>query len=207
MATVAPHCGRAAGDRHALEDPAFYEHGGLSYAAIADAISINVRERRYARGGSTITQQVAKNLFLTRDKTIHRKLQDAVLARRLERVLSKDEILEIYLNTAEWGDEIAGAEAAARYYFKATAAQLTWSQSALLAAILPNPLAFSPCANPREATRRRDVILRRLRDERWISTTQFETDVSSPVLVSCVRKDGRTAWRAFPANSITEGTR
>jgi monofunctional biosynthetic peptidoglycan transglycosylase len=178
------------------EDPAFYDHAGLSYAAIVDAISTNVRELRYARGGSTITQQVAKNLFLTRGKTIRRKLQDAVLARRLERVLSKDEILEIYLNIAEWGDHVSGAEAAAQQYFGVPATQLTWSQSALLAAILPNPRAFNPCVNAREATRRRDVILRRLRDERWISSTQYESDVAYPVRVSCVRERGAVAWRS-----------
>ncbi len=179
------------------EDPAFYDHAGLSYAAIADAISINVRELRYARGGSTITQQVAKNLFLTRDKTIRRKLQDAVLARRLERVLSKDEILEVYLNIAEWGDDVFGAEAAARYYFDVPAAHLNWPQSALLAAILANPHVLNPCGTGRDAARRRrDVILRRLLDERWISTTQSETEIALPVLVSCVREGDRMARRS-----------
>ena len=183
------------------EDPPFYEHPGLSYAAIVDAMTTDLREWRYARGGSTITQQVAKNVFLSREKTIRRKLQDVVLARRLERVLSKDEILEIYLNIAEWGDEVFGAEAAARYYFDIPAAHLSWPQSALLAAMLSNPHVLNPCGNGRDAARhRRDVILRRLRDERWISTTQYEANLSSPVHVSCVRES-----RSTTRNSSSRG--
>ena len=119
-----------------------------------------------------------------------------MLARRLERALSKDEILEVYLNIAEWGDDVFGAEAAAHYYFDVPAAHLNWPQSALLAAILANPHVLNPCGTGRDAARRRrDVILRRLRDERWISPTQYETEIALPVLVSCVREGDRTARR------------
>jgi monofunctional biosynthetic peptidoglycan transglycosylase len=167
------------------EDPEFYDHDGLSYGAILLALRTDLREGRFARGGSTITQQVAKNLFLTRDKTVRRKLQDAVLARRLERVLSKEEILEVYLNSAEWGDGVHGAEAAAQFYFGVAATHLDWPQSALLAAILPNPHVLNPCVNAADATRRRDVILRRLHEENRISAVQHGEAVAAPPAVTC----------------------
>ncbi len=147
------------------EDPTFYHHTGLSYSDILRAAWADVKARAFVRGGSTITQQVAKNLFLTPEKTLRRKYQDAIIARRLEATLSKDEILEVYLNIAEWGTGIYGAEAAARHYFDRSAAELDWSQSALLAAILSNPQMLNPCKARADADRRRDIILARLHRE------------------------------------------
>lgn len=150
----------------AWEDPTFYDHSGFSYGATWQALKADVREGSYARGGSTISQQVAKNLFLTREKTLRRKFDDAILAHRLEQVLSKDEILEIYLNTADWGEGIYGAGAAAEHYFHKRAAEVDWAEAALLAALLQNPHAYAPCG-PRagEARRHRDMILRFLEQD------------------------------------------
>jgi membrane peptidoglycan carboxypeptidase len=163
------------------EDPTFFHHAGLSYGTILQALSENLRKLRYARGGSTITQQVAKNFFLTGEKTLRRKYQDAVLARRIEKVLSKEEILEVYLNSAEWGDNIHGAEAAARFYFGVSADQLYWSESALLAAILPNPHLFNPCVAREEALRRRNVLLDRLREDGRINEPDYRAAVATSV--------------------------
>jgi monofunctional glycosyltransferase len=143
----------------AWEDPRFYHHSGISPRYVLDALLVDIREWRYARGGSTITQQLAKNLFLTGEKTVARKLRDMVLARRLEDALTKDEILEVYLNTADWGDGVPGVEAAARFYFETTSDRLDWSQSAALAAMLPNPRLFDPCRDRLGAERRRDRVL------------------------------------------------
>jgi monofunctional biosynthetic peptidoglycan transglycosylase len=182
------------------EDPEFYDHAGLSYGAIFLAVRTDLREGRFARGGSTITQQVAKNLFLTQDKTVRRKLQDAVLARRLERVLSKDEILEVYLNSAEWGDHVHGADAAARFYFDVEATHVDWPKAALLAAILPNPRLFNPCRNSAEAGRRRNVILLRLHEENRIDATQYALALATPIDVSCgeVVRSGEMAIARTP---------
>lgn len=167
------------------EDPAFYHHAGLSYRDILRAAWADIKARAFVRGGSTITQQVAKNLFLTREKTLRRKYQDAIIARRLEKTLSKDEILEVYLNTAEWGTGIYGAEAAARHYFDGSAAELDWSQSALLAAILSNPQMLNPCRAPAETDRRRDIILARLRREGRMSVKDQAAALASPARPVC----------------------
>ncbi len=169
----------------AWEDPSFHHHAGTSVPDMFDALKENIRQRRYARGGSTITQQVVKNLFLTPDKTLRRKWQEIVLARRLEKVLSKDEILEVYLNIADWGDHVRGAEAAARFYFGLSAAELDVAQSATLAAILPNPHLFNPCLNVAEAQRRRNRVLDILLEDRQLTAAQHQIALASPVTVSC----------------------
>jgi membrane peptidoglycan carboxypeptidase len=160
----------------AWEDPTFYHHSGFSYRATWQALKVDVREGNYARGGSTISQQVAKNLFLTREKTLRRKFDDAVVAHRLEKVLSKDEILEVYLNTAEWGEGIYGAGAAAEHYFHKRAADVDWAEAALLAALLQNPRAYAPCG-PRggETRRHRDMILRFLEQDGVLDAAERET--------------------------------
>lgn len=146
----------------AWEDPRFYHHDGINYREIArDAVS-NLRAGRYARGGSTITQQVVKNLFVGPERTLRRKLREAILARRLERALSKDEILTVYLNVAEWGDGIVGAEAASLRYFGKPAARLDWAEAALLAGILPSPRSWNPCRDPERARTARQAVLAKL---------------------------------------------
>ena len=126
------------------EDARFYEHPGFDWQAMREALDKNLRRGRIAAGGSTITQQLAKNLFLSPEKSVLRKLQEAVLVCRLELALSKDRILELYLNVAEWGVGVFGAEEAARRYFGVSAAALTPRQAATLAAMLPSPLRYSP---------------------------------------------------------------
>lgn len=169
------------------EDPGFYHHSGVSLGAMYEALSANLKAGAYERGGSTIPQQVVKNLFLTREKTLRRKFQDMVLARRLEQVLSKEEILEVYLNTAEWGENIHGAEAAARFYFGVSASDLNWQQAALLTGILANPRALNPCLHPAEATQRRNVVLGVLQKEGQITKEEYEAALGAPLGVVCGR--------------------
>jgi monofunctional biosynthetic peptidoglycan transglycosylase len=161
------------------EDARFYFHRGFDYPDIWRAFLEDLRVGAYRRGGSTITQQVAKNLFLSPEKTLRRKLREAVLTWRLERALSKDEILEIYLNVAEWGDGITGAEAASRSYFSKSAEELTWAEAALLAAILPNPHRFSPFRAPQEAKRLRQVVLMKLAQNEDMTWEEFRQAIAA----------------------------
>lgn len=125
------------------EDSRFFEHHGFDWEAIWDAFKKNIRAKKLRRGGSTITQQLAKNLFLTPSKNPLRKLKEFFITLELESKLSKQRILEIYLNVVEWGEGIFGAEAAAKHYFSVSVTQLTPHQAAWLASILPNPARYS----------------------------------------------------------------
>ena len=126
------------------EDSRFREHHGFDFPAMKEALKRNIARQRLAAGGSTITQQLAKNLYFSPEKSIVRKLQEALVTLRLELALPKDRILELYLNCVEWGDGIFGAEAAARHHFGVSAAGLSASQAASLAVILPSPKRLKP---------------------------------------------------------------
>jgi len=143
------------------EDSKFWEHNGFDIEGIKYAIKVNLKERRFVRGGSTISQQVAKNLFLNPKKSIFRKIYEAVLTLEIEAFLSKKRILEIYLNIVEWGDGIFGAEEASLHYFKKHADSLTDEEALRLAAVLPNPRRYSPVKNSYFLERR----LQKLRKE------------------------------------------
>lgn len=125
------------------EDDLFYNHPGYDWNAIKRAWKFNLRKKKIARGASTITQQLARNLFLYPLKSPVRKWRELVLAVEIEHILNKKRILELYLNSVEWGPGVFGAEAAAKYYFNCTAAQLGPSQSAFLASILPKPSKYA----------------------------------------------------------------
>ena len=131
--------------RHAVivaEDTHFYEHNGTDWDAMWEAMKKNIRRRQLYAGGSTLSQQLVKNLYLNPSKTFWRKLEEMVITFRLEQELSKSRILEIYLNVAEWGQGIYGAEAAAQHYFDKPASDLTLEEASWLAAILPSPLRY-----------------------------------------------------------------
>jgi membrane peptidoglycan carboxypeptidase len=162
------------------EDPKFFHHSGLDLAEIGRASWTNLRAGSYRRGASTITQQVARNLFLDSEKTLRRKLREVILARRMERALSKDEILVVYLNIAEWGEGIVGAEESSRRYFGKSAADLEWAEAALLAGILPNPRERNPCSNPARAQQARYVVLAKLLRSRNISQDEFDAAAAAP---------------------------
>ena len=142
------------------EDENFWTHDGFDLSALQKAIEADMKAGSFKFGGSTITQQLAKNLFLTPAKTPFRKIKEAILTWRLEKDLSKKRILELYLNYAQWGEGIFGAEAASRYYFAKPASALTPIEAAKLAASLPNPVRFSPNAQSRFAVRRVRTIYR-----------------------------------------------
>ncbi|MEM4405110.1 MAG: monofunctional biosynthetic peptidoglycan transglycosylase, partial [Nitrososphaerota archaeon] len=146
------------------EDARFFEHNGFDTEAIKKAIEHDWKEGRFARGASTITQQLAKNLYLSESKNPLRKLKEAIITQRLEANLDKKRILEIYLNVIEWGDGIYGAEAASRFYFGKSAAQLSASEGAYLSAMIPNPrTVYNPKKNPKRVARRQKLIQKLMR--------------------------------------------
>ena len=126
------------------EDSRFREHGGFDLVGMKEALERNIARKRLAAGGSTITQQLAKNLYFSPEKSLVRKAQEALVALRLEHALTKERILELYLNCVEWGDGVFGAEAAARRHFGVGAGSLTPYQAACLAAMLPSPRTRTP---------------------------------------------------------------
>ena len=144
------------------EDGAFFQHDGVDYAELRMALEQNWSRPWRLRGASTITQQLAKNLYLTPSRTPTRKLSELLITRRLEAELPKRRILELYLNLIEWGDGIWGAEAAAQAYFGVPAAALSAPQSALLAAAIINPRVFSPSRPSPFMLRRQQTILARM---------------------------------------------
>jgi monofunctional biosynthetic peptidoglycan transglycosylase len=146
----------------ATEDSAYWQHDGVDYDQLRDAVETDWEHGEFARGASTITQQLAKNLYLTPDKNPLRKLKELLITRRLEVELSKQRILEIYLNVIEWGDGIWGAEAAARHYFHKPAADLTPSEAALLAGAIANPHLMDPGHPSARLRRRQQMIMRRM---------------------------------------------
>jgi monofunctional biosynthetic peptidoglycan transglycosylase len=146
----------------AAEDAKFATHNGFDWDGIQKAYEKNLREGEIVAGGSTITQQLAKNLFFSGERAWWRKAQEAVVAVMLETVMSKRRILEIYLNVIEWGDGVFGAEAAARYHYGTTAAALSPEQAARLAAVVPSPRRYGPGSNTGYLQRRTQTILARM---------------------------------------------
>ena len=144
------------------EDDAFWQHEGVDFEQLQESLEVDWARGRLVRGGSTITQQLAKNLYLSPSRNPLRKLRELVIARRLEAELEKSRILELYLNVIEWGDGIYGAEAAARGYFHTTAAELDPTSSALLAAAIVNPRMMNPARPTTRLLRRQQLILRRM---------------------------------------------
>lgn len=155
------------------EDSALYDHEGVDLEAIREAARRDWKRRKITHGGSTITQQLAKNLYLSPSRNPVRKLREYFIARALEEELSKKRILELYLNVVEFGERVYGAEAAARHYFGKPAAALTAREAALLAGALPNPRVMNPGSPNKRLRARQRMILSRMR--RW--GTQFEREV------------------------------
>jgi monofunctional biosynthetic peptidoglycan transglycosylase len=144
------------------EDAAFWDHEGVDLDQLQESLETDWARGRFLRGGSTITQQLAKNLYLSPSRNPLRKLRELMIARRLESELNKARILELYLNVIEWGDGIYGVDAASRAYFGAPASALGPTESALLAAAIINPRLLNPARPSSRLIRRQQLILRRM---------------------------------------------
>ena len=157
------------------EDASFYQHKGIDFVELKAAIKKNWQKGEYARGASTITQQLAKNLYLSTDKSIIRKIEELLIALRLEKDLSKDRIFELYLNVIEWGPGIFGVEMAAEHHFNKPVGQLSLEEIVRLVAIIPQPLKIKPTENSDSLKWKARWILDALRRYAYIDENQYQT--------------------------------
>jgi membrane peptidoglycan carboxypeptidase len=156
------------------EDIDFYHHKGIDYYELKEAIKRNLKEGKKVRGGSTITQQLAKNLFLSTEKSYYRKLKEFFIAKKLEENLSKNRIFHIYLNIIEFGPGIFGVEAASEYYFGKPVMDLNLEEILRLVAVLPKPLRVTPLSNSRYLKWRANLLLERLIKYEYITDEQYK---------------------------------
>lgn len=164
----------------AIEDRRFYSHFGVDPIGLSRAMVTNLLGRHFSQGGSTLTQQLAKNLFLKPDRTLERKVQEVLLSLWLEHKHSKDQILEMYLNRVYFGSGAYGVEAASRRYFGKSARDVTLSEAALLAGLLKAPSRLSPARDPKAAEERSQLVLAAMREEGRISEKELKTALSAP---------------------------
>ena len=169
------------------EDRSFYQHWGVDLWGIARAAATDVMHLKRAQGGSTITQQLARNLFLTHERTFTRKLKEIALAIEIERNYSKDQILEMYFNQIYFGEGAYGVEAAAKTYFNKPVRQLSLSECALLAGLPANPSIYSPRRRPRAALARREKVLRNMLVTKAITPVEYQNASHAPLGVTPVR--------------------
>jgi penicillin-binding protein 1A len=187
----------------AAEDDRFYQHGGVDYVGIARAAVANVRGGRVKEGASTITMQVARTFFLTREKTLARKLSEVLLAFKIEANLTKDQILELYLNQIFLGNRAYGFSAASHVYFGKNLGELTVAESAMLAGLPQAPSRQNPFANLKRAQERQQYVLRRMNDVGWLSADQYKKALAEPLRL----KVGQRDTFAFRADYIAEMAR
>ena len=174
----------------AAEDDNFYRHEGIDVKALKNAIKYDLEKKKLARGASTITQQTAKNLFLSREKSLSRKIKEIILAKRMEQELTKGRILELYLNVVELGPMVYGIGHGARYYFGKPPSALTPRECAFLTAMLPGPrIAYNPYRNLRKVLKRSDMILRLLRAKGILNDDEYRQAIlEEPNIAGMQRK-------------------
>src|SRR4051812_23979428 len=169
----------------ASEDANFFRHGGIDAMGIAPAAVTHLRRGRVVEGASTISMQLARSLFLSRDRIWKRKIEEAFLAVELEKNYSKPQILTLYLNLVNLGHGNYGVESASRYYFDKPAAKLTLPEAAMLAGIIPAPSRYSPYRTPDMVLKQRDRVLRRMFEEKFIKTQEeYQQALATPLLVA-----------------------
>ncbi len=167
----------------AIEDRRFYDHFGIDPIGLARAVVNNLRGRGGVQGGSTLTQQLAKNLFLTQERTASRKIQEAILALWLERTYSKNQILELYLNRVYFGSGAYGVEAAAQRYFNKSARSVSIAEAAMLAGLVQAPSRLAPNRNPDLAEKRAQLVIAAMADQGFITQDAAKTALTAPAEV------------------------
>nr|WP_278003605.1 penicillin-binding protein 1A [Nodosilinea sp. TSF1-S3] len=193
---MSPHLKRAV---LAVEDSYFYSHNGINPSSVGRAMLANVEAGSTVEGGSTITMQLVKNLFLTPERAVSRKVAEAVLALRLEQIFSKDEILEMYLNQVYWGHNNYGVETAAQSYFNKSAKDLSLPEAAMMAGLIQAPESYSPFHNYQSTKQRQAVVLNRMRQLGWITPDEEVAARDAPLLVGEVK-----SFRSSISPYITE---
>src|SRR4030042_6225497 len=173
----------------AVEDSRFWKHKGIDYIAIIRALLKDIVYVQLKEGGSTITQQLAKVIFLTPEKTFKRKLREAALAIKIEKKLDKKEILELYLNKVYFGHGAYGVEMASRTYFGKSVEDITLSEAALIAGLIKAPSSYSPFNNLTKAKERQKIVLSRMEEEGFIKRSEKDNALKQPIYLSSMRKD------------------
>ncbi len=186
----------------AIEDTRFYEHGGIDWKRAVGAARANLKGG-FRQGASTITMQVARNFFLSRDKIISRKVNEIALAYKIEDALTKDQILELYINQIFMGRRSYGFGSASQAYFGKPLKDLTIAETAMLAGIPQDPVRHNPAVNPRRAKQRQEAVLGRMRDVGFITPLQFTAAVAEPVRISTVRQEFE-AHAEFVAETVRQ---
>ncbi len=183
----------------AVEDSHFYQHQGINPNSIGRAIIANWKSGGVVEGASTLTMQLVKNVFLSHQRTVSRKLAEAVLAIRIEQVFNKDEILEMYLNNIYWGHNNYGAQTASQSYFNKPASKLNLAEASMMAGLIQAPETYSPFINYKAAKERQSIVLRRMRELGWITPEQEKAAFKEPL------KMGKpTAWQESKLPYITD---
>lgn len=183
----------------AIEDSYFYTHKGINPAGIGRAFLANFQAGSTVQGGSTITMQLVKNLFLSPERTVSRKLVEVVLAMRIEQIFKKDEILEMYLNQVYWGHNTYGVETAAQSYFNKSAKDLTLAEAAMMAGLVQAPESFSPFIDYDVAKERQAIVLNRMRQLNWITADEQAKAKKQPIRLGQI-----TSFRSSQAPYVTE---
>jgi 1A family penicillin-binding protein len=171
----------------ASEDSDFYYHHGINPKGVGRAVVTNWSAGGVREGGSTITMQLVKNLFLSHKRAVTRKIAEGVLAIRLEQILSKDQILEMYLNQVYWGHNNYGVQTAARSYFNKSAENLTLAESAMMAALIQAPEEYSPFVNMNKAKEQQKIVLGRMKDLGWITQQDYDNALKQPIKLGKIR--------------------
>jgi 1A family penicillin-binding protein len=171
----------------ASEDSDFYYHHGINPKGVGRAVVTNWSAGGVREGGSTITMQLVKNLFLSHKRAVTRKIAEGVLAIRLEQILSKDQILEMYLNQVYWGHNNYGVQTAARSYFNKSAESLTLAESAMMAALIQAPEEYSPFVNMNKAKEQQKIVLGRMKDLGWIAQQDYDNALKQPIKLGKIR--------------------
>jgi 1A family penicillin-binding protein len=180
---ISPHMKRAL---LAIEDSHFYQHHGINPGGVMRALAANIEANETVEGGSTLTMQLVKNLFLSPKRALSRKAAEAVLSIRLEQIFTKDQIMELYLNQVYWGHNLYGVETAAQSYFNKSAADLNLAESAMMAGIIQAPEEYSPFVNYKLAKQRQATVLGRMVTLKWITPEEAEEARKEPLLVGRV---------------------
>lgn len=174
----------------AIEDERFYEHKGVDPVGILRSLYVDIKTGRPAQGASTITQQYVRNIYLSREKTLERKLKEAILAYRIEQIYSKETILEKYLNTVYFGNGCYGVETASQVYFGKPSKNLTLSEAALLAGIVQRPSYYNPYTNLEEVLKRRDIVLKKMLELNFITNDEYEKAIKEKIVLKPLRQRG-----------------
>ncbi|MEL6488408.1 MAG: penicillin-binding protein 1A [Cyanobacteria bacterium J06634_6] len=183
----------------AMEDSDYYSHQGVNPGGIGRAMMANLQAGRTVQGASTVTMQLVKNLFLSPEQSISRKLVEAVLAMRIEQIFEKNEILELYLNQVYWGHNTYGVETAAQSYFNKSAKDLTLAESAMMAGVIQAPESFSPFLDYDTAKQRQGLVLNRMQRLEWITPAEAEAAKKQPIKLGEI-----TSFRSSQAPYVTE---